>query len=74
MLPDADFRILNHARLENSFGVLMYELWAGELLLITYINTSRAAALGIKAPPDFARRVRLGLGMGRAWAFTCVAL
>ena len=36
----------------------MYELWSGELLLISYLNTARAAALGIKSPPDYARRVR----------------
>ncbi len=40
-----------------SFGVLMYELLSRELLLVSYMNTSRAARLGIKRPADYAKLV-----------------
>ncbi|KAG2426461.1 hypothetical protein HXX76_011691 [Chlamydomonas incerta] len=53
-----------------SFGVLMYELWAGELLLITYLNTSRAAALGIHCPRDYAQRVSEGFRPPRPHHFS----
>jgi hypothetical protein len=42
----------------HSFGVLAYEVWSHELLIVTHLNTTKAAELGIRGPPDFARRVR----------------
>ncbi|KAG2489969.1 hypothetical protein HYH03_011598 [Edaphochlamys debaryana] len=44
-----------------SFGVLLYELLAGELLLVAYgPNTGRAAKLGIRTPQGYARVVSEG--------------
>lgn len=46
-----------------SFGVMMYELFARELLLIRYLAGSRAGQeLGVKDPQAYARKVR-GAGL-----------
>ena len=46
----------------------MYELLSRDLLLISHMNTSRAAQLGIKTPADYVAQVRHGGGGSRAAA------
>ncbi|KAG2483794.1 hypothetical protein HYH03_017389 [Edaphochlamys debaryana] len=43
-----------------SFAVVMYELLARELLIISYFNTSKGIKLGMHAPEDYAEMVCQG--------------
>lgn len=43
-----------------SFAILMYELLAYELLIVSYFNTGRGAKLGVWEPEDFAKKVVCG--------------
>ncbi|KAG2496619.1 hypothetical protein HYH03_005440 [Edaphochlamys debaryana] len=53
-----------------SYGVLLYEMWNCELLLISYINTSRGARMGVKVPADYARKVAEGFRPPRPQRFS----
>ncbi|KXZ55470.1 hypothetical protein GPECTOR_2g1019 [Gonium pectorale] len=71
MAPEVFMRQPYNAKCDVfSFGVLMYELWTHELLIFAYQNNARAARLGIKAPPDYARKVSEGFRPPRPDRFT----
>ncbi|GLC54191.1 hypothetical protein PLESTB_000833300 [Pleodorina starrii] len=56
-----------------SFGVLAYELLAGELLSISIFNTGRAARMGVKDSQGYAAKVAQGYRPARSRAVSDAA-
>ncbi len=54
-----------------SFGVVVYELLARELLVISYFNTHRGAKLGMHQPEDYAEMVRGREALERCMLVSC---